>query len=170
MTAGIAITGDIGQSRALGGLHRTAAFDGGRVEEKKVVVCAGTLGAEDAEEPFDGPREAGSALVIGVLSRKNGEQMSDLTAGGPQEAPVRGDAHEHLGDGQGDDLGVARSAAGVPPPLWQKVIGCAINNGAEGVQVGVHRGLQADDVLDTVGFGPSASNPFTSAMFVASII
>ena len=54
--------------------------------------------------------------------------------------------------------------------LWQKIIGCAINDGAEGVEVGVHRGLQADGVSDTVDFGPSASNPFCTVMFVASII
>ena len=96
--------------------------------------------------------------------------MADLTAGRPQEAPVRRDAHEDLGHRQGDDLGIGRPPAGVPLSLWQKIIGCAINDGAEGVQVGAHRGLQADDVHNTVGFGPSASNPFFGAMFVASII
>ena len=31
--------------------------------------------------------------------------------------------------------------------LWQEIIGCAINGGAEGVEVGVHRGLRADGVV-----------------------
>ena len=38
----------------------------------------------------------------------------------------------------------------------KKVVGCAINDGAESVEVGVHRGLRADGVLGTVGFGLSA--------------
>jgi hypothetical protein len=108
--------------------------------------------------------------VKSVLSGKNREKMPDLPASGPKETAVRRDTHEDLGHGQGDDLGVGRPAPGVSLSLWQKIIGCAINVRAEGVQVGVHRGLQADDVLDTVGFGPSASNPFIRTLFVASII
>jgi hypothetical protein len=54
--------------------------------------------------------------------------------------------------------------------LQQKTIGCPINNGAEDVEAGVHRGLLVDSVLVTADFGPSASNPFRSDMFVASII
>ena len=42
------------------------------------------------------------------------------------------------------------------PRFWQKVVGCAINHGAVSVEVGVHRGLRADGVLGTVGFGLSA--------------
>ncbi len=69
-------------------------------------------------------------------------------------APIRRDPHEDLGDGQGDDLGVGLTPTGVRSPLWQKIIGCAINDGAEGVQVGLYRGLRADGVLDTVGLAP----------------
>jgi hypothetical protein len=96
--------------------------------------------------------------------------MPDLPTGGPKEAAVRGQAHEDLSNSEGDDLGIGGLAPGVRFRLWQKLIGCAINDGAEGVQVGVHRGLQADGENDTVGFGPSASNPFFGVTFVASII
>ena len=48
--------------------------------------------------------------------------------------------------------------------------GCAINDGAEGVEVGVHRRLLVDGVLVTADFGLCAPNPFCSDMFVASII
>jgi hypothetical protein len=170
MTAGVSISGDLRKSRAARGLHRTAALDGGRVKEQQVVICAGTLRTEDPEEPLDGCRKTHPAFMKGVLSREIGEEMPDLPAGGPKEAAVRGDAHEHLSHSEGDDLGIAGLPSCVSLPLWQKIIGCAINERAEGVQVGVHRGLQADDVLDTVGFGPSVSNPFIGAMFVASII
>jgi hypothetical protein len=43
---------------------------------------------------------------------------------------------------------------------------CNINDRAEGVEVGVHRGLRVDSENDTVGFGPSASNPFCTGSFV----
>jgi hypothetical protein len=96
--------------------------------------------------------------------------MPDLPASSPQEASVGGDAHKHLSHGEGDDLGVRGFPPGVCPPLWQKIIGCAINDGAESVEVGVHRGLQADGVSDTADFGLSASNPFLAVISVASII
>jgi hypothetical protein len=38
------------------------------------------------------------------------------------------------------------------------------------VEVGVHRGLQVDGVLDTADFGLSVLNPFTTAIAVESII
>jgi hypothetical protein len=170
MTAGVPISGDVRKSRAPGGFHRTSAFDGSRVEEKKIVVCAGTFRAEDAKEPFDGLDEADAAFVKGMLSREFREEMPNLPAGGPKESAVRRNAHEDLGNRQRDDLRIACLAPGVPLPLWQKIIGCAINERAEGVEVGVHRGLQADGENDTVGFGPSASNPFFGVTFVASII
>jgi len=88
----------------------------------------------------------------------------------PEEAPVGGLTHDGLGDGERDDLSVRRLPTGVWLRLWQKIIGCAINEGAEGVEVGVHRGLLVDGVLDTVDFGPSASNPFLGGIFVESII
>ncbi len=170
MTAGPAIPAHISKSGAPDGLERTAAFDGGGVKQQQVIVYPRTLRAEDPEEPLDGLSQPGPALVVGVLSGKVGKEVAELTPSRPKEPTVRRYPHEHLGHRQGDDLGIGGPSAGVLPLLWQKIIGCAINDGAEGVQVGVHRGLQADDVLDTVGFGPSASIPFSSEMFVASII
>jgi len=170
MTAGIAVTGDLRKSRAPGGLDRTAALDGGGVKEKKIVIGAGTLRAEDPEQPLDGCGKTHPAFMKRVLSRKIREEMPDLPAGGPKEAAVRWDTHEDLGHGEGNDLGITGLAPGVSLPLWQKIIGCAINDSAEGVEVGVHRGLRADGVLDTADFDPSASKPFFSAMFVASTI
>ena len=45
-----------------------------------------------------------------------------------------------------------------------------INRDAEGVEVGVHRGLSVDGTRDTVDFDPSASNPGSTAMSVESLI
>jgi hypothetical protein len=97
--------------------------------------------AEDAEEPLDSLHQASPALVISVLAGKKREEMPDLSMGRAQEAPVGGDAHEDLGHGQGDDLSIGDPTTGISPSLWQKIIRRAINDGAEGVQVGVHRGL-----------------------------
>jgi hypothetical protein len=47
----------------------------------------------------------------------------------------------------------------------------AINGDAESVEVGVHRGLLADDgVFGTADFGLSAQNPTNTALAVESII
>jgi hypothetical protein len=170
MAAAVAVAADVGKRRAPDRLHRPAAFHRGRVKEQEVVFGSGTLRAEDAEQPLDGLHQAGPALVVGVLGGKAGEEMAQLPLGGPKKAPVRGQAHKDLGDGQGDDLSVGRLPFRILLGFWQKIIGCATNDGAEGVQVGVHRGLRADGVAITVDFGPSASHPFCSVMFVASII
>jgi hypothetical protein len=170
MAAGVAVARDLRKSRAPRCLHGATALNRRGVKQKQIILRPRAPRAEDAEEPLDGFREAGPPLVVGVLGGKFGKEMTDLSTGCPKEAAVRGDTHEDLSHGQGDDLRVGGPAPGVSLPLWQKVIGCAINDGAEGVQVGVHRDLRADDVLDTVGFGPSVSNPFIGAMFVASII
>jgi hypothetical protein len=170
VAAGPAIPTDLRKGRAPDRLQGATTLNRGGVKQKKIIIYPRALRAEDAEQPFDSLPEAGATLVVGMLGGKAGKQMRELALGGPKKAPVRRDSHEDLGDGQGYDLGVGRAPTGVWSPLWQKVIGRAINDGAEGVQVGVHRGLRADGVLDTVGFGPSASNPFFGAMFVASII
>jgi hypothetical protein len=60
--------------------------------------------------------------------------------------------------------------AGVPSCLWQEIVGCAINDRAESVEVGVHRGLQADGDIGTVGFGLSALLSLDAVGFVESII
>ena len=61
-------------------------------------------------------------------------------------------------------------APGVALCLWQKIVGCAIDDRAESVEVGVHRGLRADGVLDTVGFGLSALLSLATGELVESII
>ncbi len=51
-----------------------------------------------------------------------------------------------------------------------RAAGQKIHRDAEGVEVGVHRGLSADGVFGTVDFDPSASNPGSTAISVESII
>ena len=87
-----------------------------------------------------------------------------------EEPAVGGDAHDRLGYAEGDHLGVADPAAGVGSRRWQKIVGCAINHGAESVEVGVHRGLRADGVFGTVGFGLSALLSLRRLNLVESII
>ena len=94
---------------------------------------------------------------------------AELPASRPQKASVRRDAEDSLSHAESDNLGIGRASAGVGS-LGQKVIRRAINNGAEGVEVGVHRGLRANGVLGTADFGLSASNPFCTVILVESII
>ena len=96
--------------------------------------------------------------------------MDEALSGHGQEAAVGGDGHDHLRHAKGDQLGVADATPGVAACLWQKVVGCAIDDRAESVEVGVHRGLRADGVFGTVGFGLSALLFLGTADLVESII
>ena len=96
--------------------------------------------------------------------------MAEALARDREEPAVGGDAHDRLGDAEGDDLGVGDAPASIGPRLWQEIVGCAINDRAESVEVGVHRGLQADGDLGTVGFGLSALLSLDGANLVESII
>ena len=128
VAAGIPIATDLGQRRASDGFERASAFDRGGIKEKDIITSSRTPRTEDPEEPLDGAGEPGPALVIGVLRGKHGKEMPDLAAGCPQKAPVRGNTHEDLGHRQSDDLGIRDPASRVPTRLWQKIIGCAIND------------------------------------------
>ena len=88
LAAGVAA--GVGQLRALDGLHRPAALDRGRVEQDDVIVVAGALGGEDADEPLDRLREPEPALVKAGLLRQLGEEMREALLGHGQEAPVGG--------------------------------------------------------------------------------
>jgi hypothetical protein len=121
-------------------------------------------------EPLDRVGEATAALEVGRLAGQEREEMTELAVREAQEAPVGRDAHDRLGDAEGDDLGVREPAAGIGSGLWQEVVGCAIDDGAESVEVGVHRGLRADGVFGTVGFGLSALLSLGTVNLVESII
>ena len=96
--------------------------------------------------------------------------MSQAASGDGEKAPIRGDAHDGLGQGEGDQLGVGDAAAGVASPRGQEIVGGDINRGAEGVEVGVHRGLRVNGAIATVNFDPSALSPGSTAKSVESVI
>jgi hypothetical protein len=87
-----------------------------------------------------------------------------------REPAVAWDPHDRLGDTQAHDLRIGQLTPSVATGSRQEIVGCAINGNAESVEVGVHRGLQVDGVLDTADFGLSVLNPFTTAIAVESII
>jgi hypothetical protein len=80
------------------------------------------------------------------------------------------DPHDRLGDAQGDNLRVGDLTTRICRGARQEIVGCAINDRAESVEVGVHRGLLVDGVLDTADFGLSVQIPATTAIAVESII
>ena len=128
------------------------------------------------------PSPHAARLFVDCLldSQVAGENARGKRAGMPAEQgaggcaahlePRAGDAHDRLGDTERDHLGVYDPAPGVGSCLWQKIVGCAINDGAESVEVGVHRGLRVDGDLDTVGFGLSALLSSHRLNLVESII
>ena len=91
-------------------------------------------------------------------------------SGHGEEAAVARDAHDRLGDAEHDDLGVRDPAPRVAGALRKEIVGCAINGGAESVEVGVQRGLLVDGVVITADFGLSAPNPLITAFAVESTI
>jgi hypothetical protein len=87
-----------------------------------------------------------------------------------EEPTVARDPHDRLRDAEGDDFRVCDHATGVPRPHGQEIVSSAINDGAESVEVGVHRGLLVDGVFSTADFGLSAQNPWNTAAAVESLI
>src|SRR5450759_5057432 len=166
----VAVAGELPEGRALGRLAAAATLHRGRVDEQQIVVVARALRGEVGEQPLDGAGEAAATLEVAGLTGQIREQVAELAPGDAQEAPVTGDAHDRLGHAERDHLGVGELPAGILPCRWQKIGGCAINDRAESVEVGVHRGLQADDANDTVGFGLSALLSLDTADLVESII
>ncbi len=104
------------------------------------------------------------------LSRQLGEEVAEALSGHGEEAAVARDAHDRLGDAEHDDLGVRDPAPRVAGALRKEIVGCAINGGAESVEVGVQRGLLVDGVVNTADFGLSAPNPLITAFAVESTI
>jgi hypothetical protein len=108
-------------------------------------------------------------MEAGLLGQL-GEQIAQTLAGDGEEAAVGGDSHDRLGDAEGRDLGVCDSATGISGLLGQEIVCRAINDCAESVEVGVHRGLSVDGCFSTADFGLSASNPSITAFAVESTI
>ena len=96
--------------------------------------------------------------------------MPELALGSSQEAPIRRYPHQHLGDAEGDDLCIAQRAPGVAWPLGQEVVGRAVDTDQQQVEVGVHRGLLVDGVLDTADFDLHPLVPIATTGAVTSII
>ena len=96
--------------------------------------------------------------------------MPEPLSGDGEEAPNARDAHDRLGDAERDDLGIGDPAPRVAGSLGKEIVGCAIDGGAESVEVGVQRGLLVDGVVNTADFGLSAPNPLITAFAVESTI
>jgi hypothetical protein len=170
MAGAIPVVTDVGQGGAQSRFPASCALDRSRVDKQKIIVETRTFLGKEDHEPFQEGGKTATALEVAGLSGDTGKQMPKRPPGPREETPIRRDAHDGLRHRERNDLGIGSAPTGVSPFLWQKVVGCAINMGAEGVEVGVHRGLLVDGVLDTADFGLSASHPFRAAIFVESII
>jgi hypothetical protein len=121
-------------------------------------------------EPLDRLSQASSSLVEAGLLGQLGEEITKVLAGDREEAAIGGDAHDRLGDAEGRDLGVGDPATGISGLFGQEIVCRAINDCAESVEVGVHRGLQVDGDLSTADFGLSALKSSITAFAVESTI
>ncbi len=120
-------------------------------------------------EPLDRIGQTALALPVGGLAGQVREQVDEVSSRDRQEPAAGGDTHDRLGDAEGDDLGVADLASSVASRTWQEIVGCTLDDRAESVEVGVHRGLRTDGVLGTVGFGLSTLLSLDSLDLVESI-
>src|SRR5680860_255468 len=77
------------------------------------------------------------------------EQVPELAPGHGQKAPIRWDAHDRLGDAEGDHLSVGDHSPGIGRAGRQEIVGRALNGDAESVAVGVHRGLSVGGAVRT---------------------
>jgi len=170
MRCAVAVVSGVGESRATRRLDRAGALHGGGVDEQQLVMGAGGRRGKDADEPLDRLGQACPALVKPRLLWQLREEVAQPLAGDGEETAVGGDAHDRLGDAERGDLGVADSAAGVCGLGGQEIVRRAINDGAESVEVGVHRGLSVDGCFSTADFGLSALNPSITALAVESTI
>src|SRR5579871_3436890 len=170
MTGAPAVVGSVAQLRAVGGFTAAGTLDRRRVDEQQIILEPWALAREDSQQPLDRVRQAPAALVVPRLRGQLRKQVRESLPGNLEEAPIARDPHDRLRNAERDDLRVRDPSPGVPGPLGQEIVRRAINDGAESVEVGVHRGLQVDGALDTADFGLSATNPSNTANTVESTI
>ena len=141
------------------------------VEQAKAAECWADLAlAIVAAEPIFERLATWPPPALEPIANEFLRQVSQADPGHGEKAPVGRDAHDRLGQGEGDQLGVTDPSAGVSGPGGQEIVGGDINRGAEGVEVGVHRGPRVDGAFATADFGPSARGPFSTALSVESVI
>ena len=97
--------------------------------------------------------------------------MGEPPAGDRQEAPLAGDAEQHLRDHQADQLVVGDrlrpSAAARLGRRRKQRAGSAIDCDHEGVEVGAHVGLLVDGVFAPPTFGALALSPYPLVTAIA---
>ena len=104
-----------------------------------------------------------------VDSTRSGDVVDECAARSSElvvEDDAGGEAEEALQDALPD----SGNGAGAVAFECEEVVAGPVNDGAESVEIVVHRGLQVDGVVSTADFGLSVQNPFATAIAVESII
>jgi hypothetical protein len=94
----------------------------------------------------------------------------DECAARSAEVVVEDDAGGEAEEALQDALPDSGNGVGAVAFECEEVVAGPVNDGAESVEVGVHRGLQVDGALDAADFGLSAHHPSNTAQAVESII
>jgi hypothetical protein len=109
--------------------------------------------------------EPDTALVKRVPRRDRREQMSKPLAGDRDEPIVGRDPHDRLRHAERHDLGVGDLAPRVPRRPGQEIVGDAVNNREQQVEVGEHRGSLFESAVteSTADFDLRCYVPFPAA-------
>src|SRR6059058_694339 len=85
-----AVVGGIGERRALDRLAAAGTVDRGRIDQQQIVLVAGAVAGEDADQPLDRVGEPAAAFEVPGLRGKLREQVRKPLAGDLEEAAVAG--------------------------------------------------------------------------------
>jgi hypothetical protein len=101
------------------------------------------------------------ALVVAGLLWQVGEQVPQPPPGERQELSIVGDAQEHLGHGERDELGVGDPRRTPrPAPLGQEIVHAHVKCREQSVEVGAHETTSVVDVaVATPTFGALVMSP-----------
>src|SRR5205085_12046030 len=93
-----------------------------------------------------------------------GEQMGELLASGLDEAGVRTDTHDRLGDSERDDLCISQDPPGVLRRFRQEIVSRTEHGNQQQVEVGEHRVPPGSTVrIGTADFDLTVTRPYLTA-------
>src|ERR1700681_3236394 len=164
------VVGGVCELRAFDRLAAAGALDRGRGDQEQIVGVAWALAREHRHQPLELVGQPAATLEVPRLGRKLREQVDKPPPRGLEEETVARYRHDRLSDTERDDLRVCDHPPGVPCRFRQEIVSSAINDRAESVEVGVHRGLLVDGDFSTADFDLSATNPSNTATAVESLI
>ena len=170
MRGAVPVLGPPGQVGAFRGLPRPPALDRSRVDHPHVISAPRGARNQMRDDRAQHPGRGAYPFVVTRLGWQIREQPAQTAVRIAQPPGLRGEPEQCLQHHQGDQFGVVETRGDpdlrTPRPVLrivdQEIIGGDVQCGNEGVQVGVHFGLQcqvglATPILDTLT--PNSQQP-----------